>query len=72
MANKPRINLSLIYQELQYINETVGQLKESLEGSHDSPGLKIRVDRLEQLVKHVRYLWAAVIAVVGLVLAYRH
>ena len=46
MAEK--ITQALIYQELQYIKRDIGEIKTAVNGTEQTPGLKIRVDRLEQ------------------------
>lgn len=64
-----RVTQSLIYQELQNVSKTVGELKDALEGTPSAPGLKIRIDRLEQSEqtkrRHFGYLWSAVAALAG-------
>lgn len=46
MAEK--VTQALIYQELQYIKRDVSEIKAAVNGTDQTPGLKIRVDRLEQ------------------------
>lgn len=75
-----RVTQALIYTELQTIKETLKahsetdmqnfrELRQLLEGSDAAPGIKIRVDRLEQVEStkkyHIGYLWAAVITTLG-------
>lgn len=72
MANgkQPRATLALVFQELQNVSAMVGELKDVLEGTPSTPGMKIRVDRLEQEAilkrRHLGYLWTAVVALAGL------
>jgi hypothetical protein len=74
MAQK--ITQALIYQELQTIKETnqrhteaLGELRLILEGSDAAPGMKIRLDRIEQREdsrkKQLGYLWSAVMLVLS-------
>lgn len=71
MAQK--VTQSLIYQELQTIKETIQahsetdnnnfrELRQILEGSESAPGMKIRLDRIEQREEGKRrqfgYVWS--------------
>ena len=72
MAEK--ITQALIYQELQYIKRDVGDIKTAVNGTEQSPGLKIRVDRIEQTEglrrRMLGYVWASIGSLlVGLLVA---
>lgn len=81
---KQRVTQSLIYQELQTISQTLAEhtvadaknfheLRQLLEGTDTAPGMKIRVDRLEQseLAKkrYFQYVWAVMVVMIGAVVA---
>ena len=85
MAQK--ITQALIYAELQHIKETIQdhtimdnnnfqELRQILEGSEAAPGMKIRLDRVEQReaqkgeksVRQLGYLWGAVMVLMAAVL----
>ena len=70
-----KVTQALIYAELQIIKDTLRihsdtdmhnfrELRQLLEGTEDTPGIKIRVDRLEQAElskqRNFNYLWMIV------------
>jgi hypothetical protein len=74
-----KVTQVLIYQELQNIGKTLtehtladstnfGEMRRLLEGSDASPGIKMRVDRIEQSEitkrRHFQYLWGVISALV--------
>jgi len=80
MAQK--ITQALIYQEVIALKETLDnhskqdnnnfrELRQILEGSESAPGMKIRVDRIEQLdiarKRQFSYVWSAILALLGTV-----
>lgn len=81
-----KVTQALIYAELQNIkavldehtkvdNQNFQELRQLFEGTNGTPGIKIRLDRIEQKEtsrgKHLAYLWSALSAlVVGLVLKF--
>ena len=72
MAEK--ITQALVYQELQHIKRDVGDIKTAVNGTEQSPGLKIRVDRIEQTEglrrRMLGYVWASIGSLlVGLLVA---
>jgi hypothetical protein len=73
-----KVTQGLIYQELQSINkvltehtkadnENFRELRQLFEGTTEAPGIKVRVDRLEQetIIKrrHFGYVWGALVAI---------
>lgn len=73
----PRVTLDLIYHELQTISARLTEhaltdaanfqaIQHSLEGTEVAPGLKMKVDRLEQSAlsraSHFAYIWSAISA----------
>ena len=70
-----KVTQALIYQELQTIKETIEkhtevdngnfrELRQILEGSESAPGMKIRLDRIEQReegrMRHFGYIWTVI------------
>ena len=79
-----KVTQALIYAELMNIKQTIAahteqdnanfqELKSYIEGTPSTPGIKIRVDRIEQegLIKrrHLGYLWTVVSGLVIAVVA---
>ena len=75
-----KVTQALIYAELMNIKRTIAahteqdnanfqELKSYIEGTPSTPGIKIRVDRIEQaeVVKkrHFGYVWAAIIVLLS-------
>jgi hypothetical protein len=80
MAEQPEVTRALIYQELLTISKTLGEhaanfreLRQLLEGSETAPGMKIRLDRLEQSevtkTRHFQYVWGLMLVMAGAVAA---
>lgn len=84
MARQPKVTQALIYSELQTISKTLTdhtamdaknfqELRLLLEGTDTAPGMKIRVDRLEQSAlgkaRHFQYVWSALLVLAGAVAA---
>ena len=72
MAEK--VTQALIYEQLKYLRADVQEIKIAVNGTEQAPGLKIRVDRIEQTEglrrRMLGYVWASIGSLlVGLLVA---
>jgi hypothetical protein len=78
----PKVTQALIYAEIVHIREQIEEhtkqdnqnfqeLRRHFEGTDTAPGIKIRVDRIEQAAqmktRHFAYLWSFLLVVAGAV-----